>query len=246
MKRQTLLGMLACVSCAIVSYAVEPGSFEEQAAAYSWACEPVEGLPNVLILGDSISIGYTLQVREYLTGKANVYRPLAEDGGPQNCGAADTGVRSLPNWLGSTEWDVIHFNWGLHDLKRVGREDGKMVSSIDLPPRISIADYQKKLQRCIDQMKLTGARLIFATTTAYPNGVSPVRVPEDAVRYNVAALEVMGRNGIVVNDLYALTVGRLDELQKPVNVHFSEKGSAVIGKQVASAIATQLGVTMEN
>ncbi len=34
----------------------------------------VPGLPRVLLIGDSISIGYTLQVRELLKGKANVHR----------------------------------------------------------------------------------------------------------------------------------------------------------------------------
>ena len=35
----------------------------------------VAGLPRVLLIGDSISIGYTLPVREALKGKANVHRP---------------------------------------------------------------------------------------------------------------------------------------------------------------------------
>jgi acyl-CoA thioesterase-1 len=55
---------------------VEEGSFEENALEYKWKCTTVEGLPNVLVLGDSISIGYTLFVRELLEGKANLYRPI--------------------------------------------------------------------------------------------------------------------------------------------------------------------------
>ena len=42
--------------------------------------EDVAGLPRVLLIGDSISIGYTVPVRELLKGKANVHRPLT------NCG----------------------------------------------------------------------------------------------------------------------------------------------------------------
>ncbi|WDE96562.1 SGNH/GDSL hydrolase family protein [Lentisphaera profundi] len=240
MKQKYLLLLLTLCSYALI--AVEQGSFEEKASSYSWACSPVEGLPNVLLVGDSISIGYTLQVRQYLKGKANLYRPMTADGGPQNGGDAAGGKRSLKQWLGKTKWDIIHFNWGLHDLKRIGRENGKSVSRADIPPRVSIEQYKQDLQDCIDIMKQSGAQLIFASTTAYPSGVSPVRLPEDANKYNTAAQEVMTQNSIPINDLYALTVDRLKELQSPKNVHFTELGSAVIGKQVASAIASKLGL----
>src|SRR5688572_1778820 len=73
-------------------------------------------LPRVLLLGDSISMGYTVPVRERLKGVANVHRPAA------NCGPTERGVANLDKWLGDGKWDVIHFNFGLHDLKYV---DGK-------------------------------------------------------------------------------------------------------------------------
>jgi len=237
-----LLKIILLSSLAFVSYAVEQGSFEEKSNRYSWACSPVEGLPNVLLVGDSISIAYTLQVRQYLKGKANLYRPMTDDGGPQNGGDAGGGKRSLKKWLGDTKWDVIHFNWGLHDLKRMGREYGKSVSRADISPRVSIEQYQQDLQDCIDIMNASGAKLIFGNTTAYPAGVQPVRLPEDAIKYNAAAAEVMQKNAIPINDLYALTHDRLADLQSPKNVHFTELGSAVIGKQVASVIAKHLGI----
>jgi len=68
------------------------------------------GLPRVLLIGDSVSVGYTLAVRKELEGKANVHRP------PSNCGSTKIGMRDLDKWLGVGKWDVIHFNWGLHDL----------------------------------------------------------------------------------------------------------------------------------
>src|SRR5882757_3092673 len=80
--------------------------------------EDVAGLPRVLLIGDSISMGYTLPVRELLAGKANVHRV------PENGGSTRTGLEKLDAWLGKGKWDVIHFNWGLHDLKHW--KDGKM------------------------------------------------------------------------------------------------------------------------
>ena len=79
--------------------------------------EDVAGLPRVLLIGDSISIGYTVPAREALRGKANVHRPLT------NCGPTTRGLENLSQWLGDADWDVIHFNWGLHDLKYLGPDD---------------------------------------------------------------------------------------------------------------------------
>ncbi|MEI6467818.1 MAG: hypothetical protein WCQ89_24065, partial [Verrucomicrobiota bacterium] len=67
-------------------------------------------LPRVLLIGDSVSIGYTLAVRRELAGAANVHRP------PANGGSTKIGLRDLDRWLGDQRWDVIHFNFGLHDL----------------------------------------------------------------------------------------------------------------------------------
>ena len=73
--------------------------------------QDVAGLPRILLIGDSISIGYTLPVRKQLEGKANVHR-ITINGGP-----TANGVANLGKWLGPAKWDVIHFNFGLHDLK---------------------------------------------------------------------------------------------------------------------------------
>ena len=51
-------------------------------------------LPNVLIIGDSISIGYTPFVKEALEGKANV---VHNEGNAQHTG---TGLIKLEEWLG--------------------------------------------------------------------------------------------------------------------------------------------------
>jgi len=56
----------------------------------------VPGLPRVLLIGDSISIGYTLQVRELLQRKANVHRP------PVNCQTTKVGLASSGTWCTST------------------------------------------------------------------------------------------------------------------------------------------------
>lgn len=64
----------------------------------------VPGLPRVLLIGDSISMGYTLGVRAKLKGVANVHHPA------ENCGPTERGLARLDTWLGTNHWDVIHFN----------------------------------------------------------------------------------------------------------------------------------------
>ncbi len=72
-------------------------------------------LPRVLIIGNSISIGYTPFVCEALEGKMKIHRI------PENGSHTWTGLEKLDEWLGDKPWDVIHFNWGLHDLKYLKR-----------------------------------------------------------------------------------------------------------------------------
>lgn len=179
------------------------------------------GLPRVLLIGDSISVGYTIPVRRLLTGQANVHRPA------ENSGPTTRGVQNLEAWLGKGKWDVIHFNFGLHDLKTIW--DGQH--------QVSVADYERNLRRMVARMRQTGAVLIWASTTAIPDGkLEPPRKPEDVVLYNKAALRVMKDNSVRVNDLYAFVKPRLAELGRPQNVHFTEPGSQALAEHVVKAI----------
>ncbi len=182
-------------------------------------------LPRVLLIGDSISMGYTIPVRELLQGVANVQRI------PTNGGPTIRGWDRLDEWLGKQKWDVIHFNWGLHDLKIM--DDGQHQVPLDY--------YRLTLERLVKRLKATGARLIWASTTPVPEGdVQPKRVPMDVVRYNEVARQIMEANDIPIDDLYAFALPRLSEIQQSVNVHFTEDGSRALAKQVTEHIQNAL------
>ena len=85
----------------------------------------------VLIVGGSNSIKYTPYVLDYLTGKALVDRV------PDNARSTRYTLERLDGWLGSGQWDVIHFNWGMHDLTRV---DGAS-------PQVPRREYEDNLHR---------------------------------------------------------------------------------------------------
>jgi acyl-CoA thioesterase-1 len=181
-------------------------------------------LPRVLLIGDSISIGYTVPTRQLLAGKANVHRV------PENGGPTTNGIAKLDKWLGSGKWDVIHFNWGLHDVKL---DTGKHQVPLDA--------YERNLAALVKTMKATGARLIWASTTPVPEGkLSPPRKNDDVIAYNAAARRLMEGQGIAINDLYAFALPRLKQIQRPVNVHFTDEGSQALAEEVARAIGKAL------
>jgi acyl-CoA thioesterase-1 len=238
-------GFAGHLTAADASARPEAGSKSEE-KKQSWAFTPDPALPNVLILGDSISIGYTLDVRRLLAGKANVFRPTSKDGkSAENCSGTTKGVASIDRWLGDRKWDVIHFNFGLHDLKHVAKPGADTATSNATDPRqADVEQYRRNLEVIVPKLKATGARLIFATTTPVaPGTASPLREPDAPPRYNAAALEVMKAHGIRVNDLHAFCLPQLEKLQLPRNVHFTAAASKALAEQVAGVIQEELKAT---
>ena len=212
------------------------------------------GLPRVLLIGDSISMGYTLDVRAKLKDVANVHHPA------ENCGPTERGLTRLDKWLGTNHWDVIHFNFGLHDLKYldekgqyVAPEQGKQVA----PPEV----YRKNLRDLAQRLQKTGAALVFATTTPVPPGTLG-RVAGDERPYNQVAVSVMRELGIPVDDLGGYVEAqqlklpprpaselpprgkhaavRFGEIQQPFNVHFTPEGYDQLADLVAASIQQAL------
>jgi lysophospholipase L1-like esterase len=192
----------------------------------------VSTLPQVMIIGDSISIGYFKPTQQLLQGKADVYH------NPGNAQHTAHGLKNLNAWLAGSHWDVIHFNHGLHDLKYVN-DRGKNVPVAQGHPQIPLDQYEKNLEELVKRLKKTGAKLIFATTTPVPEGTG-IRVKGDAQKYNEVALKVMKKHHVTVNDLYAYALPRLAEIQRPQNVHFHPEGSKRLAEQVAQSIIKKL------
>lgn len=188
--------------------------------------QDVAGLPRVLLIGDSISMGYTLPVRRLLEGKANVHRI------PTNGGPTKNGVANLDKWLGKGKWDVIHFNHGIHDLKYM--PDGKR--------QVEPADYEANLRTITTKLKATGSKVIWASTTPIPDGdLTPERKFGKVPEYNEIAARVMKENGVLINDLNAHMTPRISELQNPKDVHYNAAGSEFLAEKVAAEILKALG-----
>lgn len=212
-------------------------------------------LPRVLLIGDSISIGYTPNVREHLKGQANVLRI------PRNGSSTNEGLQQLDGWIGSGKWDVIHANWGLHDLKRM--KDGKLDSHGELVS--DLPTYEKNLRALLTKLKATGAKVIWAQTTPVPEATNG-REPRLEEQYNAVAAKVCAELGVTIDDLWGglwaeaeklatkdhpEQAGSKDpavrnawlsasQLQRPANVHYSDAGSEFLGTLAAKSIQAQL------
>ena len=195
-------------------------------------------LPKALLIGDSISIGYTPHVVAALKGQVEVIR---HRGNAQHTG---TGLKMLDRWVGKTQWDIIHFNWGLWDLcyrhpqsKSQGRRDkarGTLTTSLE--------QYEKNLDQLASRLKKTKAKLIWAHTSTVPEGEDGRKVGDDD-KYNEAAARVMKKHGIRMNDLNSLTDDFPPELfVKPGDVHYKPEGSKKIGQAVAKEISHALSL----
>lgn len=191
----------------------------EKVAGRSNAWDFVEddpALPRVLLIGDSVSRGYTQAVRTALAGKANVHRA------PANCGPTANGLKHLDVWLGDGRWDLIHFNFGIHDRAT------------------PLADYTQRLDQLIARMQQTGARLMWASTTPIPDSPDGKQTARSIVERNAAAANLMQRHGIAIDDLFTAVTPHLAAFQPPNDVHFTADGYTFLGQTVAQAIEQAL------
>src|SRR5262245_46150553 len=67
--------------------------------------------PKVVLIGDSIRLGYAPLVAKKLEAKAVVVSP------PPNGGDSANVLKNLGEWVLREKPDLVHFNCGLHDLK---------------------------------------------------------------------------------------------------------------------------------
>ena len=226
-------GVVCLVAAAVFAADAAPKRRPRRANPAMKPVTDTPNLPRVLLIGDSISIGYTLPTRKLLEGKVNLHRALT------NCGPTTRGLQQIDRWLGETKWDVIHFNWGLHDLKYM-KPKGGLASPDTGKQQVPIDQYEKNLETLVLRLKKTGAKLIWAATPPVPDG-SGGRVTGDAAKYNAVAAKIMARHGVAIDDLYAFALPQLEKIQRPKNVHFTPAGSKALAEQVAASIFKALG-----
>lgn len=182
---------------------------------------------NVLIIGDSISIGYTSFVEKALAPDVIIMH------NPGNGGSTIRGTENIEKWLDNKQWDVIIFNFGLHDL--VYKDQDNKYDVINGKVSVSLEEYKKNLEAIIVKLKETTATLIFVNTTVVPEN-SVGRKVEDPAKYNEVAQEVMFRNGIQVVDLYTASLLIHPQNSQQGNVHYTPVGYEQLATHIIKII----------
>jgi len=184
----------------------------------------VNQLGPVLVIGDSISLGYTPLVIQILPTVQHI---------PSYSTTTAAALPDLDTWLGATTWSAIHFNFGLHDIDIVsGSGSGAVLA-------VSPADYTANLQAIVARFQQTSARLIWATTTPVPNATDCPpgnRDNADVLMYNNLAADVMTESGVQIDDLYSVAEQDPADYQMPCDVHMTPDGYAALAASVEQAI----------
>ena len=188
----------------------------------------------VLLLGDSIRLGYCRHVREMMKGTADVYFPENENGM-----FAYYTLRRIWDWTklvpDPQSVDVIHFNNGLWDL---GQRDGReCLTPIDV--------YASTMSRIADELRhfFPRAKLVFATTTPINERVfneQHLKGNAEVARYNAAALKALGSKIDAVDDLNRFVRENGLAAHQVDIVHYDEAGYRLLAGEVVRVVSALL------
>ncbi len=180
-------------------------------------------MKKVILLGDSIRLmGYGAHVPALLGEGYTVWQP--ED----NCRFAAYTLRMLFDYKTAFEGaDIIHWNNGLWDTCNLFG-DGAFTP---------IEVYTEQLKRIAGILKIyaPGATIIFATTTV-PDPDMCGHTWERIQRYNAAATAALEPLGVIINDLYPLVAGHIEDMVGEDHIHLTEVGGRIVAEQVARMI----------
>lgn len=192
-------------------------------------------MKNLLLIGDSIRMGYDKAVEKTLEGKANVYYPV------ENCRFAAYVLRYLHEYktlLKGEMVDVIHWNAGLWDCLRLFEEE----------PHTPIEVYAYYIDRICVRIKkvFPEAKVIFATSTSVLSEKMDKnfkRYNEEIEAYNQAAVEVVKKHGFAINDLYAVSTSLPEDAHSDPVHYYTAAGTKAFADQVLSYIVPALGIS---
>ena len=195
-------------------------------------------MKKIILIGDSVRMGYDKYVKDALAGVAEVYYP------EENCRFAEYVLREAHEWKAKfgcrDDVDLVHWNAGLWDcLELFGDEP------------LTTLDYYKNAIARIDKrlrMLYPKAKIVFATSTSVnEQKAKPTFMRHNSIieKYNAAALEVLSDTDTLINDLYALTTSFPLEYRSDWVHFYTDAATERIGGRVLSIICEQLGITAQ-
>lgn len=188
----------------------------------------------ILLIGDSIRMGYDTYVKESMLALARVSFPK------ENCRSTSYILRELHNWKSALQvdaCDAVHFNAGHWDTLRIYGDE----------PLTRPDVYAENLTRIVKRMRFLfpNALLIFATSTpVLESGYIKefeYRTNRDVETYNEIAVRTLAPLGVLINDLYGLLKDR-PELHSDQSHYYTPDAVRLIGGQVNTCLCNALGL----
>ncbi len=194
-------------------------------------------MKKILLVGDSIRMGYDKSVKETLNGIAEVYFPQ------ENCRFASYVLRYISEYSELSpdgQFDIIHWNAGLWDCLRLFEED----------PHTPIDVYAYYIDRiCIRIKKLyPNAKVIFATSTSVLSekmSKNFKRYNEEIEEYNKVAVDIVKKYGFEINDLYSVSTTLPESAHSDTVHYYTSVGTAAFTEKVLEHLTKTLGITQK-
>ena len=193
-------------------------------------------MKKVVLIGDSIRMGYDKYVKEALKNSAEVYYP------GENCRFAEYVLRYAHEWKKAGAWgddvDLVHWNAGLWDVLELFGDE----------PLTSLSYYEEAIARIDKRLRMLfpSAKFVFATSTSVDESRGRptfTRHNSTIEKYNAAALRALSGTDTEINDLYTLTTSFPDEYHSDF-VHFATPAATEkIGGRVLSVICKSLDIS---
>jgi len=195
-------------------------------------------MKKVLLLGDSIRMGYDEYVRDILKDRCEVIYDEKDNGRF----AAYTLWQANQLFRKHGKFDVVHWNNGYWDMNI----EAPMTEAMH-----PIDEYIHFLKRIIAEIRRNGAQIIFATTTPAAGSVGSaldntgtgvkIKYSNDwVIAYNDAAKRLAAEENITVNDLYALMLEDRSGYKCEDKLHLTEEGYRRCAEQAARLILEKL------
>ncbi len=194
-------------------------------------------MKKVLLIGDSIRMGYDRYVKYALKDTCEVYYPK------ENCRFAQYVLRNISDWKNELKLgddvDVVHWNVGLWDTLVLYR-DGCLT-----PPDF----YEYFIDKICKRMKVLfpNAKFIFATSTPivehrFTDPSVSYRRNCDIARYNEIAVRKAREHGFLINDLFAIARDLPEDHYSDMTHLYTPQGTQLLTGAVIKAIGNALGI----
>ena len=195
-------------------------------------------MKKIILLGDSIRMGYDKYTKMALEGVAEVFSP------EENCRFTQYVLRFIHKWVGDSgfgqDTDLVHFNVGLWDVIQIMHDE----------PITPIEIYEQYLHRICKRIRecCPKAKVVFATSTPihqanYESVKDEFWRSNETIRaYNAVAVKVVTQYDFAVNDLYSLMEGAPDHFFSDRTHYYTKDATEIMTNRVLDVIKEQIGV----